>query len=95
MLVKIRRVDNVNEFFHTQNFCMSTVKEFHPNIVSVKIYSDTGKLISTRRNVLKTIKSLLFKIPLVQVEEESLGEEESPNVEPEEKTDSTIIECNK
>lgn len=73
MIVKIKRIDRALEIFQTEKFCLSERKDFHENLISVTVFSDSGKKISKRTNVCRLVKSFFVKkqIKLSENEEQT------------------------
>lgn len=68
MIVKIKRVDRAMEIFQTASFCISDIKDFHENLVSVKIMADNGKVITKKTHWKRWLKSLFKKGNLITIE---------------------------
>jgi hypothetical protein len=49
IIVKLKLVNGNIEMFETENYVVSKVKEMHPDILDVKVYTTSGKLIAHRR----------------------------------------------
>lgn len=49
IIVKLKLVNGNIEMFETENYVVSKVKEMHPDILDVKVYNASGKLIAHRR----------------------------------------------
>ena len=43
MVVKFKLVGKKVQFFHTNNFMVSSLKDMHPDILEVFVYTDGGK----------------------------------------------------
>lgn len=73
MIVQLKRTDRATEVFQTKNFCLTDTKDFHENLVSVKIMTDQGKKLCKKIHFGRWIKSLFVKgnlIPLNTLEED-------------------------
>ncbi|MBR6552704.1 MAG: hypothetical protein IKT89_07685 [Clostridia bacterium] len=70
MIVKIKRIDRALEVFQTEKFCLSERKDFHENLISVTVFSDSGKKISKRTHVGRFVRSLFVKKQIQVPEEE-------------------------
>lgn len=66
MEIKIKTVDNIIELFHSDNFVISEIKDFRPEIISVEVFSN-GKRIAKRKRLFPSIyKRFIFPLPRVQ-----------------------------
>ena len=66
MDIKIKTVDNIIELFHSDNFVISEIKDFRPEIISVEVFS-SGKRIAKRKRLFPTIyKRFIFPLPRIQ-----------------------------
>jgi hypothetical protein len=66
MEIKIKTVDNIIELFHSDNFVISEIKDFRPEIISVEVFSG-GKRIAKRKRLFPTIyKRFIFPLPRIQ-----------------------------
>ena len=66
MEIKIKTVDNIIELFHSNNFVMSEIKDFRPEIISVEVFSN-GKRIAKRKRLFSWLyKRFIFPLPSVQ-----------------------------
>lgn len=66
MEIKIKTVDNIIELFHSDNFVISKVTDFRPEIISVEVFSN-GKRIAKRKRLFPLIyKRFIFPLPSVQ-----------------------------
>lgn len=48
MIVKLKTVQGNIEIFRTKSYVISKVKDMHPDILDVKVYSETGHLLAHR-----------------------------------------------
>lgn len=49
LTVRLKLVNGNIEVFKTDEYIISKIKEMHPDILDVKVYTSTGKLIAHRR----------------------------------------------
>ena len=79
MTVRIKTVKGDVEWFMTANYTIANLKEMHPDILDVKIFTDLGKrLYHKRRPFQRFYKRFKYK-PLTQQEEQPA---ETPAPEP-------------
>lgn len=65
MIVQLKRTDRATEVFQTANFCLSDAKDFHENLISVKIMTDKGKKLCKKTHLGRWLKSLFIKGKLI------------------------------
>lgn len=66
MEIKIKTVDNIIELFHSNNFVISEIKDFRPEIISVEVFSN-GKRIAKRGRLFPSIyKRFIFPLPKIK-----------------------------
>lgn len=68
MIVQLKRTDKATEVFQTANFCLSDTKDFHENLISVKILTDQGKKLCKKTHLGRWVKSLFIKGKLIPLE---------------------------
>lgn len=66
MIVKIELADGTTEVFESKNYKISTLKNFHPMICSVEIYTGTKKIKKLSRRFKFFYKHFTFKSRAVQ-----------------------------
>lgn len=73
MTVKLYRADGQIEIFKTENYVICKIKDFHPIICKVEVYTDSGKLIAKKkRHFIWYYKNFSFKTKEVQDKIEQL-----------------------
>lgn len=77
MIVQLKRTDRATEVFQTANFCLTDKKDFHENLISVKILTDQGKKLCKKTHFGRWVKSLFIKGKLIPLET-SADEPENP-----------------
>lgn len=66
MIVKAELVDSTIDIFETGNYKISTMKDFHPMLCSVEIYSGTKRIKKVSRRFKFLYKHFIFKSRKVQ-----------------------------
>ena len=66
MIVKAELADGTADIFETDNYKISTLKDFHPMICSVEIYSVTKRIKKISRRFKFFYKHFIFKSSKVQ-----------------------------
>lgn len=66
MTVKIELADGTTEVFETNNYRISTLKDFHPMICSVEIYAGTKRIKKFSRGFKFFYRHFTFKSRAVQ-----------------------------
>ena len=87
MIVQLKRTDRATEVFQTANFCLSDTKDFHENLISVKIMTDQGKKLCKKTHFGRWVKSLFIKGKLIPLNTST--DEPEPPVE----NDHTEVVC--
>lgn len=66
MIVKVELADGTTEIFESQNYKISRVKDFHPIICKVEVFSDGVKIKTVKRPFVFFYKHFTFKSEKVQ-----------------------------
>ena len=66
MIVKVELADGTTDIFETDNYKISNLKDFHPMICSVEIYSGTKRIKKISRRFKFFYKHFIFKSSKVQ-----------------------------
>lgn len=66
MIVKAELADGTTDIFETGNYKISTLKDFHPMLCSVEIYSGTKRIKKISRKFKFLYKHFIFKSRKVQ-----------------------------
>ncbi len=66
MIVKAELADGTTDIFQTDNYKISTLKDFHPMLCSVEIYSGTKRIKKISRRFKFFYKHFIFKRRKVQ-----------------------------
>lgn len=66
MIVKAELADGTTDIFQTDNYKISTLKDFHPMLCSVEIYSGTKRIKKISRRFKFFYKHFIFKSRKVQ-----------------------------
>ena len=66
MIVKAELADGTTDIFETDNYKISNLKDFHPMICSVEIYSGTKRIKKISRRFKFFYKHFIFKSRKVQ-----------------------------
>lgn len=66
MIVKAELADGTTDIFETGNYKISNLKDFHPMICSVEIYSGTKRIKKISRRFKFFYKHFIFKSSKVQ-----------------------------
>ena len=77
MVIKLLLVGGHIELFKTEQYKLSTVKEMHPDILKVWVYSDEGKLLAKRQRLFKKfyVKYKYKPLPIEETEQQDQEEE--------------------
>lgn len=66
MTVKLTRIDGVVEIVETNNYLVNSIKDLHPAIVRIDVYSGVRKIYTIRRKNLWWYKNITFNSAAVQ-----------------------------
>jgi hypothetical protein len=67
MNVRVKRVDGFVELFSTDKYMLTTVKELHPAILRVDVFTDNGKrLVYVKRPFPFIYKHFIFKSEMLE-----------------------------
>ena len=81
MVVKINMADGATDLFETGSYKISKVKDFHPMICKVTVYSNGKKIKTIRRPFSFIYKHFIFKSNKVQAELKQIQETQNQQVE--------------
>ena len=81
MVIEINMADGTTDLFETGNYKISKVKDFHPMICKVTVYSNGKKIKTIHRPFSFIYKRFIFKSNKVQAELKQIQEAQNQQAE--------------